>query len=90
MDRYSDTEHVNVGVGKDMTVAELATLIADVIGYGGDVRWDASKPDGVPRKLLDCTRINRLGWYPRVRLPEGVKSTYAWYVESPTRRGGAS
>ena len=90
MDRYSDTEHVNVGVGKDMTVAELATLIADVIGYGGDVRWDASKPDGVPRKLLDCTRINRLGWNPRVRLPEGVKSTYAWYVESPTRRGGAS
>jgi GDP-L-fucose synthase len=89
MDRYSDAGHVNVGVGKDMTVAELATLIADVIGYGGDVRWDAAKPDGVPRKLLDCTRINQLGWSPRVRLPEGVKSTYAWYVDSPTRRGGA-
>jgi GDP-L-fucose synthase len=89
MDRYAEAEHVNVGVGKDMTVAELATLIADVVGYRGDVRWDASKPDGVPRKLLDCARINRLGWSPRVRLPEGVKSTYVWYVDSPARRGAA-
>ena len=88
MDRYSDAGHVNVGVGKDMTVADLATLIADVIGYGGDVRWDAAKPDGVPRKLLDCARLDGLGWHARIGLREGICTTYEWYVAHGQRARG--
>jgi GDP-L-fucose synthase len=81
MKRHSGEDIVNVGAGKDITIVELATLVADVVGYKGEIRWDRSKPDGTPRKLLDCRRMTALGWKPRVSLQEGIGSTYRWYVE---------
>lgn len=81
MERYSGEGIVNVGAEKDIPITELATLIAEVAGYKGEIRWDRTKPDGTPRKLLDCRRITALGWAPRVLLQEGIGSTYRWYVE---------
>ena len=79
LDVYDEPEHINVGAGSDVTVAELASLIAAVVGYSGDLEWDASKPDGTPRKLLDIARISALGWDPQIDLREGLEATYAWY-----------
>jgi GDP-L-fucose synthase len=81
MERHSGEDIVNVGAGKDIPIAELATLVAAVVGYKGEIRWDRTKPDGTPRKLLDCRRMTALGWKPRVSLQEGIGSTYRWYVE---------
>ena len=81
MERHSGEDIVNVGAGKDIPIAELATLVAAVVGYKGEIRWDRTKPDGTPRKLLDCRRMTALGWKPRVSLQEGIGSTYLWYVE---------
>jgi GDP-L-fucose synthase len=79
LDVYDEAEHVNVGVGEDVTIAELASLIADVVGYEGELEWDSSKPDGTPRKLLDVQRMNSLGWEPAIGLREGIASTYEEY-----------
>ncbi len=79
LDTYDDPEHINVGVGDDETIADLAALVADVVGYSGSLEWDTSKPDGTPRKLLDVSRITALGWSPRIGLHDGVASTYDWY-----------
>lgn len=81
LDVYDDAEHVNVGVGEDATIAELAALIADVVGYDGALEWDTSKPDGTPRKVLDVSRMKSLGWEPRIGLREGIESAYGWYLE---------
>jgi GDP-L-fucose synthase len=81
MERHSGEDIVNVGAGKDIPIAELATLVAEVVGYKEEIRWDRTKPDGTPRKLLDCRRMTALGWTPRVLLQEGIGSTYRWYVE---------
>jgi GDP-L-fucose synthase len=85
MKRYSDAEHVNVGYGEDIAIAELAMLISEVVGYVGEMVKDATKPDGTPRKLLDCGRLTDLGWVPSIDLRKGVASTYAWYVEQLSR-----
>jgi GDP-L-fucose synthase len=74
-------EFVNIGTGKDMTIRELAELVSDVVGYRGAIEWDASKPDGTPRKLLDVSRIEGLGWKARIGLKEGIKDAYAWFLE---------
>lgn len=79
LDVYDEDEHINVGVGDDVTIAELAALVADVVGYSGEVEWDAAKPDGTPRKLLDVSRISALGWEPQIGLAEGIGSTYETY-----------
>ena len=79
LDVYDEDEHINVGVGDDVTIAELAALVADVVGYSGEVEWDAAKPDGTPRKLLDVSRISALGWEPQIGLVEGIGSTYEMY-----------
>jgi len=76
---YDQEPIVNVGWGEDVTIAELANLVADVAGFRGAVRFDASKPDGTPRKLLDTTRLGALGWRPRIALREGIEGTYAWF-----------
>jgi GDP-L-fucose synthase len=71
--------HINVGSGKDIRIAELAEIVQEVVGYEGAVSWNASMPDGTPRKLLDISRLAQLGWKPRIGLREGIKSTYQWY-----------
>ncbi|MDC8448527.1 MAG: GDP-L-fucose synthase [Nitrospira sp.] len=71
---------LNIGVGQDVSIKELAELIAEVVGYKGRVEWDRTKPDGAPRKLLDSARIQSLGWKPQVGLAEGLSETYRWYV----------
>lgn len=80
---YDGGGWINVGWGRDMTIAELATTLAGVVGFKGSVRFDTSKPDGTPRKLLDTSRLTALGWHPRIELQEGLRSTYQWFLEHP-------
>jgi GDP-L-fucose synthase len=80
MENYDAPDLLNVGVGKDLTIAELAALVARVVGYSGRIVFDPSRPDGTPRKLLDVSRIHTLGWYAHVPLERGLASTYEWYV----------
>jgi len=77
---------INVGVGQDYSIRELAEAIARVIGYTGNMEWDTSKPDGAPRKLLDSTRIQSLGWKANVDFENGLKTTYDWYLEHAVNR----
>jgi GDP-L-fucose synthase len=81
MQHYHGEDIVNVGVGEDISIAELAVLVADVVGYRGRIVYDYSKPDGTPRKLLDVTRLHDLGWRARIALHDGVAATYRWYME---------
>ena len=78
--------HVNVGLGKDVSIAELASLIAKIVGFTGDIIFDTSKPDGPPRKLLDISILKGMGWNPRIDLHEGLKSTYTWFVENSDKK----
>ncbi|MFU1816867.1 GDP-L-fucose synthase [Citrobacter portucalensis] len=80
--------HINVGTGVDCTIRELAQTIAQVVGYKGRVVFDASKPDGTPRKLLDVTRLHQLGWYHEISLETGLASTYQWFLENQQRYRG--
>jgi GDP-L-fucose synthase len=80
--------HINVGTGVDCTIRELAQTIAQVVGYKGRVVFDATKPDGTPRKLLDVTRLHQLGWYHEVSLEQGLASTYQWFLENQHRFRG--
>ncbi|MEB4592640.1 GDP-L-fucose synthase [Candidatus Thiothrix sp. Deng01] len=73
--------HINVGTGSDCTIAQLAELMAEVVGFEGEIVFDASKPDGTPRKLLDVSRLKSLGWEPQITLPDGLRATYEWFVE---------
>jgi GDP-L-fucose synthase len=68
-----------VGTGHDLSIKNLAELIAKAAGFKGEIRWDSSKPDGTPRKVLDVSRISSLGWQPTITLPEGIKRTIEWY-----------
>ena len=79
---YDSPETINVGLGDDMPIRELAETVASVVGFEGTIEWDSSKPDGMPRKLLDTTHINDLGWFPTIKLRDGLTSTYEWYVEN--------
>ena len=82
---YSSPEFLNIGVGQDMTIAEFAQIVADVIGYQGKIRYDVSKPDGTPRKLVDVSRLSALGWKARIPLREGLARAYADFLANPTR-----
>jgi GDP-L-fucose synthase len=82
MERYESAEIINVGTGRDARISELASLVADVVGFGGRVRYDATKPDGTPRKLLDSSRMRALGWEPRIPLREGIAATYESFARS--------
>lgn len=73
--------HINIGTGKDCSIRELATIIADVVGFTGKISFDKTKPDGSPRKLMDVSRINNMGWSAKISLYEGLKDTYRWFLE---------
>jgi len=81
MENYDSPELVNVGCGQDITIRELATMVGRVVGYSGQVEWDATKPDGTPRKLLDVTKLARLGWKAKTPLEQGLRATYQWWLE---------
>jgi len=76
---YSDSSHINVGSGEEVTILELAKIIANVVGYEGDIILDPSKPDGTPRKLMDSSKLKQLGWSPKISLRDGIRQTYDWY-----------
>ena len=80
LENYDSPETINVGTGVDLTIRDLAELVADVVGWHGEIGQDTSKPDGTPRKLLDVSRLNDLGWTARTPLREGIAATYAWFV----------
>lgn len=80
MNRYSQEDHINIGSGSDLTIRDLAGIIAEVVGYQGDYTYDSSKPDGTPRKLMDSAHLNRLGWTARTDLRDGMRRTYDWYL----------
>ncbi|KXG78331.1 GDP-L-fucose synthase [Fervidicola ferrireducens] len=82
MNNYDSSEIINIGVGEDLTIAELANLIKEIVGYQGEIVFDTTKPDGTPRKLLDVSKIFNLGWRPRIRLEDGIRSTYEWFVRN--------
>ena len=86
LERYDDPAPINVGVGEDLTIAELAGLVAGIVGYEGERLFDPTKPDGTPRKLLDVRRINELGFTSQIPLEQGIRSTYEWYLDQrPTQ-----
>jgi GDP-L-fucose synthase len=84
MNKYNETEIVNIGTGEDIAIKELAELIRDTVGYKGELEWDTSKPDGTPRKLLDVSRLHELGWRHSINLENGIASTYDWYLTNLT------
>lgn len=84
MEHYSNNEPINVGYGKDISITELATLIANIIGFKGAIIQDPTKPDGTPQKWLDSSKIMNLGWQPQTSLYDGIKKTYQWYIQHHT------
>jgi GDP-L-fucose synthase len=86
MERYSDELQVNVGWGEDVSIRELAELVAEVVGYTGGFRYATEKPDGTPRKLLDVSRLSALGWRPRIALRDGLADAYRWFVDNVAER----
>ena len=82
MAHYEDEGIVNIGVGEDISIAELAGLVGEAVGYQGEIVYDSSKPDGTPRKLVDTSKINALGWQSGIPLEEGIKSTYQWFLDN--------
>jgi len=82
MREYAGEEIVNVGVGHDLTIDELANLVREVVGFAGEIGYDVSKPDGTPRKLLDVSKLTKLGWQAHISLRQGVEETYRWFLEN--------
>ena len=80
MEHYDGTELINIGTGQDHTIRELAEIVGCVVGFEGELTLDSSKPDGTPQKLLDVSRLKRIGWKAKIRLEEGIRTTYEWYV----------
>lgn len=81
MERYDGSEHVNVGTGTDLSIKELAAAVAATVGYQGETKWDTSKPDGTPQKLLDVSKLNAVDWFATINLEQGLKSTVEWFRE---------
>jgi GDP-L-fucose synthase len=83
--RYDSSEIINVGCGEDISIRELAELICEIVGFDGELAWDATKPDGTPRKLLDITKLRNLGWQPAIPLRDGIAQTYNWFLKNVVR-----
>lgn len=81
MKTYSEDQHVNVGSGEDISISDLVKQICDTVGYEGSIRYDTSKPDGTPRKLMSGDKIRAMGWQPKIGLPQGIASTYRWFLD---------
>jgi GDP-L-fucose synthase len=81
LNHYDDAEIINIGWGKDQTIRELAEIIAAIVGYNGSIQWDAAKPDGTPRKLLDVSKLKKLGWQATIELEAGIRQTYQAYLQ---------
>lgn len=81
VDKYDNDETINIGVGKDQTISEIAQIVKEVVGFNGEIVWDTSKPDGTPRKLLEITKLRTLGFEPKFNLKEGIAKTYKWFLE---------
>jgi len=90
MKHYSADPHINIGTGVDIGIRDLALKIAQIVGYKGEITFDASKPDGTPRKLLDVSRLRRLGWSPKTSLDDGIHRTYRWFAEHAAERTDAA
>jgi Nucleoside-diphosphate-sugar epimerases len=82
MESYEEGDIVNIGTGQDLTIRELAELVKTAVGYSGELRFNAAMPDGTPRKLLDCTKMERLGWQAKISLKDGIASTYRWFLKN--------
>lgn len=82
LERYDDAAPINIGTGEDLTIRELAEIVAEVVGFTGELVQDTSKPDGTPRKLLDVSRLKALGWEPKIGIRDGIASTYQWYLDN--------
>ena len=85
MEQYNDPEIINVGTGYDISIKELTEVIAEVVGYTGNIRWDTSKPNGTPRKVMNVEKLLDLGWKPKVDIVEGLNKTYEWFKENYDR-----
>ena len=79
MKHYDESEIINIGWGRDQTILDLAEMVSDVVGFKGDIKWDATRPDGTPQKLLDVSRLANLGWQPKITLEDGIREVYRWY-----------
>ena len=77
--KYDGDLHLNVGTGTDLTIKELAELVAELSGFKGKIHWDSTKPDGTPRKVLDISRLQALGWSPKISLKDGISETIRWF-----------
>ena len=82
---YNSSEHLNIGTGEDLTIKELAELVAELAGFKGELAWDSTKPDGTPRKVLDVSKAKALGWAPKISLRDGIASTIAWYRDATAK-----
>jgi GDP-L-fucose synthase len=84
-EKYDSSMHLNIGSGQELSIKELAELVADIAGYKGEIKWDSSKPDGTPRKVLDVTKAKSLGWAPAISLRDGIASAMNWYKEATAK-----
>ena len=82
---YNAPQHLNIGTGEDLTIKELAELVAELAGFNGEIAWDSTKPDGTPRKVLDVSKAKSLGWAPKISLRDGIASTIAWYIDASAK-----
>jgi GDP-L-fucose synthase len=86
LDKYDEEEHLNIGSGQETSIKDLAGMVKKSVDFQGMISWDASKPNGTPRKILDSSRIISLGWKPKIDLQDGINQTYKWFIENPDRR----
>jgi len=82
MENYDSGDIINIGTGEDITIRELASLISEVVGYEGEIRWDTSKPEGTPQKLLDVSRLQNMGWKHKTSLKDGLRLTYQEFLKN--------
>lgn len=90
LEKYDSAEIINIGCGEDISIQELAELICEVVGFRGQIVWDTTKPDGTPRKLLDVSKLNKLGWRRTIELRDGIVRTYEWFLQHTTQESAHS